>query len=85
MCLCYLDDDTDDYLYFFQASFLGHKGLVEDDFILKVLDGMGFNTFVSERGPPYRVCDIFDEVSITLDRGNARKCLRPVHKTSGLK
>lgn len=50
------------YVLLFQASFLGHKGLVEDDFILKVLDGMSFNTFVSERGPPYRVCDIFDEV-----------------------
>lgn len=23
---------------------------------------MSFNTFVTERGPPYRVCDVFDEV-----------------------
>ena len=46
----------------FQASFLGHKGMVEEDFVVKVLGGMSFNTFVSERGPPYRVCDIFDEV-----------------------
>ena len=47
----------------FQANFLGHRGLVEDDFTLKVLDSMCFNTFVAERGPPYRACDIFDEVS----------------------
>lgn len=40
--------------------------MVEDDFILKVLDGMSFNAFVSERGPPYRVCDIFDEVNFVL-------------------
>ena len=36
---------------------------MEDDFTLKVLDSMCFNTFVAERGPPYRACDIFDEVS----------------------
>ena len=36
---------------------------MEEDFTLRVLEGMGFNSFVSERGPSYRVCDIFDEVS----------------------
>ena len=40
--------------------------MVEDDFTLRVLEGMGFNSFVSERGPPYRVCDIFDEVRFVL-------------------
>lgn len=29
---------------------------------MKVLDGMAFAGFVSERGPPYRPIDIFDEV-----------------------
>ena len=51
------------YLFILQASFLGYKGMVEEDFLVKVLDGMSFNSFVSDRGPPYRVCDIFDEVS----------------------
>ena len=46
-----------------KANFLGHRGLVDDDFISRVLDSMSFNTFVGERGPPYRVCDIFDEVN----------------------
>ena len=45
-----------------QANFLGHRNLVEDDFTRRVLDSMSFNTFVAERGPPYRICDIFDEV-----------------------
>ena len=36
--------------------------MVEDTFALRVLEGMGFSAFVAERGPPYRVCDIFDEV-----------------------
>lgn len=36
--------------------------MVEDDFAVRVLGGMAFSAFVAERGPPYRVCDIFDEV-----------------------
>lgn len=45
-----------------QAAFLGQRGLLENDFLQKVLDGMAFAGFVSERGPPYRACDLFDEV-----------------------
>lgn len=30
---------------------------------MKVLDGMAFARFVSERGPPYRATDLFDDVS----------------------
>lgn len=51
------------FLFFFlQAAFLGQRGLLENDFLPKVLDGMAFAGFVSERGPPYRACDLFDEV-----------------------
>lgn len=46
----------------FQTAFLGQRGLIENDFLTKVLDGMAFAGFVSERGPPYRACDLFDEV-----------------------
>lgn len=45
-----------------QTAFLGQRGLIENDFLAKVLDGMAFAGFVSERGPPYRACDLFDEV-----------------------
>lgn len=45
-----------------QAAFLGQRGLVEDDFLMKVLEGMAFAGFVSERGVPYRATDLFDEV-----------------------
>jgi myotubularin-related protein 5/13 len=45
-----------------QTAFLGQRGLVENDFLTKVLNGMAFAGFVSERGPPYRACDLFDEV-----------------------
>lgn len=46
-----------------QAAFLGQRSLSEDDFLIKVLDGMAFAGFVSERGPPYRATDLFDDVS----------------------
>ena len=32
---------------------------------MKVLDGMAFAGFVSERGPPYRATDLFDDVSVS--------------------
>lgn len=47
-----------------QAAFLGQRALTEDDFLMKVLDGMAFAGFVSERGPPYRATDLFDDVSL---------------------
>ena len=47
---------------FSQAAFLGQRGLVGDDFLMKVLEGMAFAGFVSERGVPYRATDLFDEV-----------------------
>lgn len=46
-----------------QAAFLGQRGLTEDDFLTKVLEGMAFAGFVTERGAPYRAIDLFDEVS----------------------
>lgn len=48
-----------------QAAFLGQRSLTEDDFLMKVLDGMAFAGFVSERGPPYRATDLFDDVSLS--------------------
>uniref|UniRef100_A0A4W6EMM1 SET binding factor 1 n=1 Tax=Lates calcarifer TaxID=8187 RepID=A0A4W6EMM1_LATCA len=38
------------------------EALSEDDFLMKVLDGMAFAGFVSERGPPYRATDLFDDL-----------------------
>lgn len=49
-----------------QAAFLGQRSLSEDDFLVKVLDGMAFAGFVSERGPPYRATDLFDDVSFHI-------------------
>jgi hypothetical protein len=35
---------------------------VNDEFMLRVLDSMSFHKFTEERGPPFRSCDIFDDV-----------------------
>lgn len=63
-----------------QTAFLGQRGLFENDFLTKVLDGMAFAGFVSERGPPYRACDLFDEVlywnaPLTMNFGTRRSCM----------
>ncbi|KAG1671525.1 Myotubularin-related protein 13 [Nymphon striatum] len=42
------------FITFHKAAFLGKRNMVDDDFMSKVLDCMFFNTFVAERGPPYR-------------------------------
>ena len=36
--------------------------MVDNDFVGKVLDCMFFTTFVTERGPPWRVCDLWDDL-----------------------
>ena len=54
---------SDSFVVFNQAAFLGQRSMVEDAFMKRVLECMFFNAFVTERGPPYRVCDIFDEVA----------------------
>lgn len=34
--------------------------------MLRVLDSMSFHKFIEERGPPFRPCDIFDEVYASI-------------------
>ncbi|OXB80532.1 UNVERIFIED_CONTAM: hypothetical protein H355_016322, partial [Colinus virginianus] len=69
-----------------QAAFLGQRGLVENDFLTKVLNGMAFAGFVSERGPPFRTCDLFDELvafeveRIKADEGNPPKMIKHVRE-----
>uniref|UniRef100_A0A2R9C2R0 UDENN domain-containing protein n=1 Tax=Pan paniscus TaxID=9597 RepID=A0A2R9C2R0_PANPA len=47
---------------FHKAAFLGQRGLVEDDFLINVLEGMAFALFVLECGVPYCPMDLFDEL-----------------------
>ncbi|KAL6468968.1 hypothetical protein MHYP_G00224920 [Metynnis hypsauchen] len=61
-CLQLIRIHPEPVIHFHKAAFLGQRGLIENDFLPKVLDGMAFAGFVSERGPPYRACDLFDEL-----------------------
>lgn len=36
--------------------------MIDCDFATRVLDCMFFTGFVSERGPPWRPCDVWDEL-----------------------
>uniref|UniRef100_A0A7N8X8X6 SET binding factor 1 n=1 Tax=Mastacembelus armatus TaxID=205130 RepID=A0A7N8X8X6_9TELE len=64
-CLHIIRIHPEPVICFYKAAFLGQRALSEDDFLMKVLDGMAFASFVSERGPPYRATDLFDDVSLT--------------------
>ncbi|XP_077356788.1 myotubularin-related protein 5 isoform X5 [Festucalex cinctus] len=61
-CLHIIRIHPEPVIRFHKAAFLGQRALTEDDFLMKVLDGMAFAGFVSERGPPYRATDLFDNL-----------------------
>ncbi|CDS40960.1 myotubularin protein 13 [Echinococcus multilocularis] len=49
-------------IHFNRSLFLVLRGVHEpDDFFDRLLSSMRFHQFVLERGPPFRVCDLFDE------------------------
>lgn len=51
---------------FHKAAFLGERCLKDCDFTTRVLDCMFFTAFVAERGPPWRPCDVWDELYSNL-------------------
>ncbi|XP_041833429.1 myotubularin-related protein 5 isoform X5 [Melanotaenia boesemani] len=61
-CLHIIRIHPEPVIRFHKAAFLGQRALAEDDFLMRVLDGMAFAGFVSERGPPYRATDLFDDL-----------------------
>ncbi|XP_064634624.1 myotubularin-related protein 13-like isoform X5 [Lineus longissimus] len=65
-CLTIIRIHPEPFITFHKANFLGRRAMIEDDFLTKVLESTAFSAFVAERGPPYRICDIFDEVYATL-------------------
>ncbi|KAJ8396732.1 hypothetical protein AAFF_G00015700 [Aldrovandia affinis] len=68
-CLQLIRIHSEPVIHFHKTAFLGQRGLIENDFLTKVLDGMAFAGFVSERGPPYRASDLFDElVAVDVER-----------------
>lgn len=62
-CLLIVRIHPKPYITFHKAAFLGLRNLSQDcDFIARLIDCMFFNEFISTRGPPWRPCDIFDEL-----------------------
>ena len=50
------------YITFHKAAFLGLREMCDSPFMRRLLECMFFNSFISERGLPWRTCDIFDEL-----------------------
>ena len=51
-----------------QAVFLGRRNLIDNEFAVRILDSMFFSSLIQERGPPFRPCDLFDDLYANLDR-----------------
>uniref|UniRef100_A0A8C8APB1 SET binding factor 1 n=1 Tax=Otus sunia TaxID=257818 RepID=A0A8C8APB1_9STRI len=83
-CLHIIRIHPEPVIRFHKAAFLGQRGLTEDDFLTKVLEGMAFAGFVTERGAPYRPIDLFDELvayevkRMRAEEGNKQKILRHI-------
>ncbi|CAG2192244.1 MTMR5_13 [Mytilus edulis] len=83
-CLTVIRIHPEPFITFHKANFLCNRGFIEDDFLVRVLDCMAFGGFVQERGPPYRVCDIFDEIYaniqdlLTEERSDPNKMLENI-------
>uniref|UniRef100_A0A670ZWA8 SET binding factor 1 n=1 Tax=Pseudonaja textilis TaxID=8673 RepID=A0A670ZWA8_PSETE len=82
-CLHIIRIHPEPVIRFHKAAFLGQRGLVEDEFLPKVLEGMAFAGFVTERGPPFRETDLFDGGGgeakwVQADEGSKAKVLRHV-------
>ncbi|CAH2010931.1 unnamed protein product [Acanthoscelides obtectus] len=61
-CLTLIRIHPKPVITFHKAAFLGERNLKDCDFTTRVLDCMFFTSFVGERGPPWRPCDVWDEL-----------------------
>jgi hypothetical protein len=61
-CLTIVRIHPTPYITFHKAAFLGMRSPSESEFIKRLTNCMFFNTLVSDRGPPWRQCDVFDDL-----------------------
>jgi len=61
-CLTIIRIHPKPVISFNKATFLERRSLVADDFFNKVLESVAFSTFITQRGSPFRSCDLFDEL-----------------------
>ena len=55
------------FITFNKTLFLGSRNLVENEFTVKLINSMFFNTFIQERGLPYRYVDLFDNLFASIN------------------
>ncbi|XP_039436960.1 myotubularin-related protein 13 isoform X2 [Culex pipiens pallens] len=66
-CLTLIRINPKPIIQFHRAGFLGARDLVDCDFLSRVLDSMFFTEFVTDRGPPWRPCDAWDELYSSMN------------------
>ncbi|KAL1114877.1 hypothetical protein AAG570_007701 [Ranatra chinensis] len=76
-CLTIIRIHPKPVITFHKAGFLGERGLVDCDFTTRVLDSMFFTGFVTERGPPWRPCDHWDELYAQMPELMRQEQLNP--------
>lgn len=62
-CLEVIRVYTPPLIVFHKSAFLGLRQFSSCPLIRAFLDSLLFQSFISERGLPFRICDLFDEVS----------------------
>ena len=55
------------FITFNKTLFLGTRNLVENEFTVKLINSMFFNSFIQERGLPYRYVDLFDNLFASIN------------------
>ncbi|CAB0038244.1 unnamed protein product [Trichogramma brassicae] len=65
-CLTLIRIHPKPVITFHKAAFLGERNLTKCDFTTRVLDCMFYTSFIAERGPPWRPCDVWDELYSNL-------------------
>lgn len=61
-CLTVIRIHSVPVLTFHKAAFIGHRGFQDFEFVSKLVDCMFFTEFISERGHPWRACDLWDDL-----------------------
>jgi myotubularin-related protein 5/13 len=51
-------------IVFHKAAFIGLRQFHDDALVTVLLEGQIFQTFIADRGLPFRICDLFDEVCV---------------------
>ncbi|KAK0397260.1 hypothetical protein QR680_002054 [Steinernema hermaphroditum] len=54
-------------IIFHKSAFLGMRNLYHSEMLHSLLNSLMFQSFIAERGLPYRSIDLFDEIVATLD------------------